>query len=73
VQKVEDILLERGELGLEGLHDPALADELVALHVVEDLEDARRAGAGAAAQLGIERDAAEARGVPGGRPLRCSR
>jgi len=38
--------LQRGELGLEGLHELVPADELVALDVVEDLQDAGSAGAG---------------------------
>jgi len=46
VQQLEHLLLERRELRLEALHDLALADEFVALHVVEDLEDAGGAGAG---------------------------
>jgi hypothetical protein len=45
--------LQVGEFGLEGLHGLAIVvDELVALDVVEDLQDARSAGGGAVAQFG---------------------
>ena len=60
-----NLLLQRGELGLEDLHDLVDVvgiDELVALDVVEDLQDARCAGSGAVAQLGVERDPGEAFG-----------
>jgi len=36
---VEDLLLQRGEFGLEGLHELALAVEFVAGDVGEDGED----------------------------------
>ena len=49
VQQLEHLLLQRCELRLKALHDLALADQLMAPHVAEDLEDAGRAGAGTVA------------------------
>jgi len=54
-------VLQVGEFGLEGLHDlPVVVDELVALDVVEDLQDARGARGGTVAEFGIERDTCQA-------------
>jgi len=47
--------LQWGEFGVEGLDDlVVLVDELVALDVVEDLQDPGRAGGGAVPQLGVD-------------------
>ena len=46
----QDLLLQRGELGLERLHDLVLTDEVVLLDVVEDLQDA---GSSASMRCGV--------------------
>lgn len=64
-EKIEHLQLELGELGLEELHELAVAYEVVTLDFVEDLEDARGGGSWAAAQLGVERDPPEPPGAHG--------
>jgi hypothetical protein len=52
LEKVEDLLLELRELGVENLHDLSFAHKAVTLGV-EDLQDSRSARGRAVAQLGV--------------------
>ena len=45
-----------GQFGFEGLYDLVVVDEVVAVDVAEDLQDAFGAGGGAIAELGVEGD-----------------
>lgn len=63
MQEVEDLLVQRGEGRLEGLHDRFAANEVVALDPAEELEDPRGARGGAVAELGVEGDAGEGLGL----------
>ena len=61
VEQVEDLLLQVGELGVEGAqHLTVGGGELVAGDAGEDLEDPGGGGCGAAAVLGVERQLVDA-------------
>ena len=66
VEEVEDLVLEGGELGVEGLDDVSvLVEEVVARKRGEDVEDAGGGGGGAAAVLGVDRQLREVVGGHG--------
>ena len=63
------MLLLGGEFGFEGLHEDAVAVQLVAGGVGEDLQDPLRGGGCAVAELGVGRDVVQGRGCHGGADL----
>lgn len=64
-EQIEDLKLQFAQGWLEDLHDSAITDEVVALEIVEDLEDPRCGGGRTVAQLGVEGDAIQSFGAHG--------